>query len=826
MNKQAIKTKTGAAKRSIPPKPAASTAAKSPKARNEAELEARITRALAEAFPNIADDAIVLQRHFTVRLGHETRDLDSAALWHKTGRADILLFHDDRPLAVLEIKRDTVAITRQDYEQAQSYANMLTPRPPLVIVSNGNDTRCYEANTGAEWKPDSDAGAKVQKLLANTAKIAAADMRWAIEALLGRDLDLWPSAMRSCTARLLGDLTDPPGASGRPVARDFLFPRIATAQAAAALKTGTLFTLIDGPPAAGKTNLLRELAQDTAASDELAVLMLRGSGPGLFQSIANLFAAAFEWPLTPHDARQWMRRMSQADAGPSLVIAIDGVEPGTVMAADLHELASIEVGPKLKVILTADQREGLTRTTNGRATTGIGALGTEIELGTLGLEEFRVAQRILAEARIGFVPGAEYCQDYRAPWVLRALYDDVARDPRYGDGRSGVILSAALGLRLVDTTRETYAGQSDLLRGYRVLARDAIADNHSGVGDLAIAQSNAFVVRQDALSPESRERLAGLRAAGHVRVYRQGREDVVLPTVPAVFMVELADAAAAILEARGAADAKAAGEWLGRRLEGVYLGDLVGAQAIRTLAETTGRFSEGIVHGLFSIKPREELVEDRLIAFATPDGEIVHLKIERGKAWVSDRFGNVRGEPINMGSERSQMMGDVTGWMILGQLAQLPTARVGDDADRIDAKILFEVGQCPFPLLRANERGLGHLEHDLGDHGRVLCTEQGAIEATTQAMAEMLSRPWEGAEDFVAAVLEEGSLPLLHRLMIALRTVRGYREDRTEWASEVLRDHVAPEIKRLLKTAAKPKQATRSKPSIKRKSAKRRSRKR
>jgi hypothetical protein len=28
---------------------------------------------------------------------------------------------------------------------------------------------------------------QVQKLLANAAKIAAADMRWAIEALLGRD---------------------------------------------------------------------------------------------------------------------------------------------------------------------------------------------------------------------------------------------------------------------------------------------------------------------------------------------------------------------------------------------------------------------------------------------------------------------------------------------------------------------------------------------------------------------------------------------------------------------------------------------------------------
>ena len=98
------------------------------------------------------------QRRFTVRLGHETHEFDSAALWEKTGRADILLFHDDPPLAVLEIKRESVAITLKDYEQAQNYANMLTPRPPLVIVSNGVSTESYDANTGDRWNAGTDAG--------------------------------------------------------------------------------------------------------------------------------------------------------------------------------------------------------------------------------------------------------------------------------------------------------------------------------------------------------------------------------------------------------------------------------------------------------------------------------------------------------------------------------------------------------------------------------------------------------------------------------------------------------------------------------------------
>jgi hypothetical protein len=57
---------------------------------------------------------------------------------------------------------------------------------------------------------------------------------------------------------------------------------------------------------------------------------------------------------------------------------------------------------------------------------------------------------------------------------------------------------------------------------------------------------------------------------------------------------------------------------------------------------------------------------------------------------------------------------------ILGQFARLPTGTVGDGGQRVDARVLLIIGQCPFPMLRANEEGLGHLEHDLGDLGLVL----------------------------------------------------------------------------------------------------------
>lgn len=764
--------------------------------RPEAELESRMAAALSAAFPNIPREQLTEQRRFTVRIGHETHEFDSAAQWEKSGRADIIIFHGGRPLAVVELKREDLALTQADYEQAQSYANQLTPRPPLVVVTNGLETRIYDANTGQSWSGDQDAASAVARLLANAAKLAAADMRWATEALMGRETGVWTAIVRSATARLLEEMTDPPGQSDRAFAQLLLFPRLATFEAIKSALAGTSFTFIEGAAQSGKSSCLRELALRTQNSEDLAVLMLRGSGPGLFQSLANLFAAELEWNLTANDARQWLRRMSTGTAGPALLLAIDDVEPGTPMAADLEELASLRLGSKLNVILTTDRAERLAKAPNGRTQTAMGTRAEVIEIGPLGLDEFQKAQRTLADHKIHFQQGAEYAEDYRAPWVLRTIYDAAARDPRHQDPSRGLLLPPALGLDLVNAARRSYADQEDLLRGYRVLARCALADGSARSAELALAAANGFVVRRDALSDEARDAVADLKLTGAVRTYRHaGGEDVVVPTVPAAFLVELADAAGDELARRAHVDPQEAGIWLGDRLNAVYLGDLVGAQAIRSMAEATGGFNSGIIDGLLASEPTEQPMENGLFAMAAPDGRLIHLKIEGGKVWRSNRHGEVRGEPVDLGAERSRTYGNTTAWMILGQFARLPTATVGDDTQRMDAWVLLNIGRCPFPLLRANEEGLGHLEHDLGDRGRVLCQDQGPIEAATQAMADLLSRPWTHADDWVDAAIDTESLPLLHRLTIALRTVRLRNiPDRSAWADVALRDRVLPAL--------------------------------
>jgi hypothetical protein len=83
--------------------------------RPEAELESRLAAALSTAFPNIPRDQITEQRRFTVRLGHETHEFDSAAQWVKSGRADVLIFNADRRLRDVNCFRST---TYEDFSIA------------------------------------------------------------------------------------------------------------------------------------------------------------------------------------------------------------------------------------------------------------------------------------------------------------------------------------------------------------------------------------------------------------------------------------------------------------------------------------------------------------------------------------------------------------------------------------------------------------------------------------------------------------------------------------------------------------------------------------
>lgn len=761
-----------------------------------------MSEALGRAFPSVPRRNFRHQERFVVTVGHETLEVDGLRDWKVVGRADIILFHQDRPIAVVELKRTGLDLTDDDRRQGQSYANQLTPRPPLVIVTNGSDCRLFDSSTGAPLVSESTEGEIVTKLFENAAKVAAANLDWAIEVLMGPDAGVWPGAVRARTRHVLDQMTGTASTHAKPFVTDFLIPRVATVAVKRAFDAGQSTILVTGAPLSGKSHILREFAERMATSETYAVFLIRGGrgGAGLFQRIANMLSAALEWAVTEDDIRQWLRRLSRSVGDPVLVLAIDGVVPDSPIANDIEEISESGFGSRLRLLATTDDAGGLLSGSNGRDVTALGETAQTIQVEVLSQVEFQKAQEVLAAHRIGFLKGANFAGEYRAPWLLRTLLADISQDSRHAD--HDVVLSSMLGIWFIDAVRKRFAAVGEAARGFRLLARDFVADVARTSSELALEISHGFVVRRDALQQPTRDVIDNLASQGWLRTYRHaGGEDVIAPRAPDLFLSELAYAIAEELERQAATDPREAGRWLADRLEGVFLGDLIGAQAIRDMATRQGGFSSGLLVGLHDRAPRAKPFREGVVAFQKPDGTLQDLRINGdGTATLLDAARHPLGDPVDLEGELSQTYGPMAGWMILAQLAYLPAAVGDDDRPSMGGSLLLEIGTCPFPLMRPARDPIGHLVHDIAGHGSVLCVENGIVEPATSAMQQFFTAQWKDADSWLDEALSRNSLPLLNRILIALRQVRHVSTGaRKEWAKKMLKDRIDPAIAAILK---------------------------
>ena len=329
----------------------------------EAQLQSYVLSLARQAFPHEKPTDFKVEKRFKIKLGHKEQNHNGTADWEAEGRADLLLFHAGRPLAVVELKRADKSLTQKDLKQGQSYAAVLFPRPPLVIVSNGSDTWVRQVDNGQELSQDTNQSDVVEMIFANIGKLAAADNSWAIEVLMGPETKVWVEAVRQRTDDLIERFTGEPNNARKPFGRGLLFHRKATDEIIQKLETGTKAIIVTGAPLSGKSNVLRDFSMMTRNSPDLALFMINGAtaGVGLFQRLANILGEALEWKLTEDDVRTWLRRMSHSKLGPALVLAVDGLKPNTAVAQEFEELAETGFGEGLRLIGSCDQADDICR---------------------------------------------------------------------------------------------------------------------------------------------------------------------------------------------------------------------------------------------------------------------------------------------------------------------------------------------------------------------------------------------------------------------------------------------------------------------------------
>jgi hypothetical protein len=94
------------------------------------------------------------EQSFTLQLGHYTYRVDTKEQVRLAApRLDILLTRNGKNLFVVEVKRDGLPLTDRDRDQAVSYARVIHPVAPFVILTNGSTTKLFDTLSREEISP-------------------------------------------------------------------------------------------------------------------------------------------------------------------------------------------------------------------------------------------------------------------------------------------------------------------------------------------------------------------------------------------------------------------------------------------------------------------------------------------------------------------------------------------------------------------------------------------------------------------------------------------------------------------------------------------------
>lgn len=552
----------------------------------EADLEASVRAAIEKAFP-YTDMEIQLQVQFKFQIGGTKVEIDGGQSWSKAGRADIVLFHKGSPLAVLELKRKGLRLQDEDRLQGLSYAKMLDPMAPLVVVTNGETTKKYRTYDGKEWDVDDKTAAQLNQLIDNVSLLATDDVRKAVQTLMGTSCDVWAALVKASTAEAIRSLTGELHEVHLPFARDFLIPRQVARTIMEAVNR-SCFVILEGEPLTGKSNVLREVIAATSNTTSFAALYVEDGGRGYFQCLADALSQTLGWSLTADEARAWLQRLPP-DQNMKLVILIDQYRSDSESSKrELEDLVGIAHRGFFSVVVAMDDAvvDRTLYSPNARMQSLLGRLGERVMVGPLHDEEFESAIVAARQLGVTMMEGSFRSDDYRRPWILRSVICNALKK-RNGTTPYAVEAPPLLGTDFINYVREAYAA-TDMRFHFHELARATLEDYlKAGRSDaLELDATRVFLLRREVLEELSSESRQCLSAGGVIRLAFHNEQPVIRIGFYEMLVSELSSAIAIRLAPQIESDVDNAMKWLMSVAEVLPMGEVITARAMVMLIES------------------------------------------------------------------------------------------------------------------------------------------------------------------------------------------------------------------------------------------------
>lgn len=750
---------------------------------NEADFQASIVARIEEALP-LLKGQIRVERYLHLKLGHHEIKINGASAEKQSvkGRSDVVVFLDDVPLVLAELKAPSVKITDDDIDQGLSYARLHQPMVPLVLVTNGNpgSTRFIRTYDGTSVSTEQADAVALRKVLASASELAAESVEGAIRGLLGSEPSVWREMLQRWNFESIVSRSGAVGDFRRSIADKFQIPRDAVKEVTGCLSDGSPVVVLHGPPLAGVTCVMAQLVRNLP--EVPCIYVDSGSAGDVLQFIANRLSRELSTGISKDDLRQWLNT-GQSLAG--LTLLIDGAPVGA-----LDELLDMAGAGLLNVVFGLDSWTWASLTTRpGRSEeTSLARLAREVTLTELSNDEFECACKIIwDDFNATFLSGREFVADLRIPRTLRMVVSQIpAKNPRrtFATASGDEYVTAAVippipTYDILERASSIYGADPRLKHDLSRLASAFLADirengrNPERVVETFGAPSIDANVLEETAGEQRTRRLSDQGIIHWTDTRSLGPRIVVrLPELLAHHVsVEWTT------ELRDAESDEAAVEML-HEIVGlshfVPYGDLSVAAAIVRLKD--GKRIYSVARALQELVPEESRLRE---------GAVIEL-LTTDKKGIRIHFGEGMDERIP---------GDMQAWLILSHLAQI-RADFGKDEQSLNFAIFAGIGNSEDLIYSPPPGRLSEIPgfhfHEIPGLGSLLCASSGIIEPLLQAM--YFHAMW-GPEEFkrlVQHAVEERRVFLAWRLSIVARIVKNATNHSASeaafWADAVLKD--------------------------------------
>lgn len=739
---------------------------------NEATFETRAHEAIKYIFPKYATLELTHQLIFSVKLGHDIIDVKPSV---RRPRLDILIKQKGRNLAVLELKRPGYPLRDEDRDQGLSYARLLTPMPPLVIVSNGKETQFYETTSGTPLDIISPDAEQLEKLFVQALEIAASQKDHAVRILLGKDPLIWEKVIGDINRISFLNHTGFVETLYQPIADSFHLPRESTQRIVDLVSRNNPVVTVTGSPMVGKTNILYELCQLKEVPFIPIYINAEDCQFGIFQYLANHFTKHFFTATSTDDVRHWLRHGIVNNPHPAgkIVLIIDDVSYSnhnlTREIDELIELCSSARSCSLVIACDSSNYHLMAHVSGRPKKTLFGKRALRLEINNLSDAEFETAREHIKKYwSADFHKGAHYSRELRNPRILRMIISTL---PRELDVDTHLLIPSFLAFRALNWVLRGFSSDPRFIHDMVELVKVSInADSPSPILESMVSYGRGYVPYDKAESLLGEARIERLLQQGHIDWFTDKEQNqYIIPKVPELLA---ASAVEALISDVSGMEFEHAIDYVIKQSERLPYGDLIGANVFERLSREKGfPLFEIIVH-LINQPPKIEQVPENF------NGAMYFDKT--GLVTIPQRLWKETSEEIRMFS-------NLYPWLVLSQLV---TERImmedSKDPWKVYREILITVGGYENILRRFDpvttpENIMGYETHRLrskeGKEGEVICGEIGIIEPITYAIQRGFYYLPDEMLKICHYAVEEKDPFLCHRLHNAANSMINVTED-------------------------------------------------